>query len=165
MNDSTAVIPIREIVAIGNTLNYARKSIAVHWFIGNLSIIITLLSIIALVILVSRVKPNVSVPIEKRSFTTKKTVLAAGIFLAGLIISQLLLTLSGVFIWCIIYGTGMAFYVKWSSWFIRRSYKIPIGWVICLFAVVSITTISFNIIPSMVSANEDVQEIFSAAAR
>lgn len=164
MIDSTAVIPVSEILAIGETLNYARRSIAVQWFIGNISTVIICLSIVAL-ILASKIKPNSSIPIKVRSFSTLKTLLAAGIFIIGLIISQIMLKLSGVILWCIIYGTGMAFYLKWSSWFMRRNHKIPIGWIICLFAILAITTMSFNIIPSMVSANGNVQEIFSAVSR
>jgi fatty acid desaturase len=96
-----------------------------------------------------------------KKITTKKLSIYLLIFIAGLIFSQYALQIWGIILWIASFSVGVLMHLKWNKWFIKREASvIPIGWIYTYSAFIIIMIVLLNIIPSMVSGNEVVQNYF-----
>lgn len=156
----SAAIPVKDLILIGETLSLARKTVALQWFIGNISMIIVALAVFGFFLLSNL--PIVNNEIKDRVVNNKTVFILSGCYLIGLIISQVYLRIFGTILWSTCYALGCAVWLKWDRWFIRRSSKIPMGWMISSICIILITLLFFNFLPSMITASKDAQNVFNS---
>lgn len=160
MIDST-LVSVKELFEIGQSFHYAKKVMAVQWFMANISLMLAVAGVVVVYFLYKLI------PIKEKNATTHKKVTVklmlvnAGLFIAGLIAFQFVLQMWGIILWVCMYSVGILMYLKWEEWFIKRDNKsIPVGWIYSYIAFAVVLIILVNVIPSMVGGNETVQQYF-----
>lgn len=89
----SAAIPVKDLILIGETLSLARKTVALQWFIGNISMIIVALVVFGFFLLSNL--PITNKEIRDKVVNNKTVFILSGCYLIGLVILQVYLRIFG----------------------------------------------------------------------
>lgn len=155
MIDSTVTIPINEIINLSAAYTLTKKTIAVQWLLGNVLLVIFLLSSIGLFFVFKYVKP-VPVPDknEKRSIKSFSLLYISIVFVVGVLLTNFFFDTWFLLLWCFLYGIVLFVIFKWHTFFVRYNHSMPGGWLIIYVALIVVSFFVYNIFPTMVTAHE-----------
>jgi hypothetical protein len=160
MIDST-MVSVKELYEIGQSFHYAKKIMAVQWFIANGAMILAVVGVAVLYFL-HKMIPITEVKVQTvKKFTVKRMLISAALFICGVVLMQYALQMWGIILWVCMFSVGILMYTKWDIWFKKLTPSIPIGWIYSYVAFGVVLIVLINIIPSMVGGNEAVHQYFN----